>query len=377
MMFKFQFIQLLKTIYRRLTRFINFIDVKIIPLFALNGFFASIYYTFFNTSFYREHLSVLRGRDRYFKSLNDTSVSNVLLRRNIHRLEKGLIMQPRRSEFAKSYILETVDCYLRCLQTQESDQQELVWAKDVLSEYFAVVSTSEAEICEANQRFLKSTNHASTSKNNAEQTTPSITWSKPYPHEALPPSSVDYTSLFTLFKRRRSVRWYQDRVVPTELIVQAVRAASLAHSACNRQPYRFNLFNDSDEASKVAKFAMGTAGFSDQLPCLVAVIGDLGCYPKERDRHVIYIDAALASMQFMLSLETLGLSSCPINWPDIESREKKMQSYLGLPSHERVVMLIAVGYAQPQGGVPYSQKKSPKYLLKSSSAETASCQSMV
>jgi len=65
----------------------------------------------------------------------------------------------------------------------------------------------------------------------------------------------------------------------------------------------------------------------------------------------------------MLALETLGLSSCPINWPDIESRERKIAKRLGLGAHERVVMLIATGYAMAEGGVPFSQKKCAELLL--------------
>jgi hypothetical protein len=35
-----------------------------------------------------------------------------------------------------------------------------------------------------------------------------------------------------------------------------------------------------------------------------------------------------------------------------------MQRALGLDASERVIMLIAFGYADPNGGVPFSQKKS-------------------
>jgi nitroreductase len=62
-------------------------------------------------------------------------------------------------------------------------------------------------------------------------------------------------------------------------------------------------------------------------------------------------------MNFMLALETLGLASCPINWPDVESREREMEEALGLEPDERPVMLLAVGHPDPEGLVAYSQKK--------------------
>ena len=97
---------------------------------------------------------------------------------------------------------------------------------------------------------------------------------------------------------------------------------------------------------------------------IIAVVGDLSSYPAERDRHVIYIDGSLVTMQLMLALETLGLSTCAINWPDVENREQKLDKLLNLNKYERTIMLLAVGYADPQGGIPFSQKKNSLDLVK-------------
>lgn len=93
-------------------------------------------------------------------------------------------------------------------------------------------------------------------------------------------------------------------------------------------------------------------------------MGNLDAYFDERDRHTIYIDASLASMAFILALETLGLSSCGINWPDIEARERKMETRLTLKKHQRALMLMAVGYPDPEGMVAFSEKRSLEQLRK-------------
>ena len=87
------------------------------------------------------------------------------------------------------------------------------------------------------------------------------------------------------------------------------------------------------------------------------VVGKLESYFSPRDRHAVYVDSSLAAMQFILGLETLGLSSSVINWPDFEPLERKMQKTLGLELTDRVVMLIAVGYAHSEGMVPFTKKK--------------------
>jgi len=66
----------------------------------------------------------------------------------------------------------------------------------------------------------------------------------------------------------------------------------------------------------------------------------------------------------MLALQTLGLSICSINWPDIADRDIAIGKALALASHERVVMLIAVGYAAEDGKIPYSQKKPQQLLIR-------------
>lgn len=324
-------------------------NFRFIRLFSNSDFLSSLYYFLFSSSFSREHRSVLTGRLAYKETILRVDRSSALLRRNIHRIEKGLIMQPRREVFAEAYIDETVDCYTSALKQASACPEELKWAQDVLTLYFSVV-IHQGAIVTAYDKF------------NSE-CKPALT-SVPYQYQDLPLSSITFEQLETLYKRRRSVRWFEDKKVPISLIRQAVNAASLAPSACNRQPYEFYVVNESGKATALAELAMGTVGFADNIQCTIAIVGDLSAYPAERDRHVIYIDSSLASMQLMLALETLGLATCSINWPDVEDREKAIETKLELPKHKRVIMLMAVGYAQKEGGIPFSQKKSDKLLVK-------------
>ncbi|MBB1295371.1 nitroreductase family protein [Pseudoalteromonas sp. SR41-4] len=326
------------------------LDFLLIKFFSKNNFLSSLYYLFFSREFDREHRSVLLGRKIYKNSL-DTQIGSVaLLRRNIHRLEKGLIMQPRRAYFGEAYIHETVDCYNDCKKSKAAGEDELKWAHDVLQHYFECVTGTE-KISLAKNDFII-------------DTFADLPKCIPYKQNERPELSINYDDLCTLFKRRRSVRWFEQKGVPEDVINKAVNAATFAPSACNRQPYKFVVMRDEKKATEVAKFAMGTTGFAENIPCLIAIVGDLSAYPAERDRHVIYIDSSLAAMQLMLALETLELSTCPINWPDVEEREKLISKELNLQYHERVVMLMAVGYPQSEGGIAYSQKKMNDLLVK-------------
>jgi len=330
-------------------------DRSVLPFFVKSRFLSSVYYCFFSRRFAREHQSVLLGRIKYYENSDAPENSSVLLRRNIHRLEKGLIMRPQREIFAAGYITETVTQFVKCYDAKALNSEEEKWVKEVLQRYFSLVGSS-AVIDKAKDLFINTVNEQAVADGQLA--------SVPYSQKDIVNAEIPFQQFKQLCIQRRSVRWFQDKPVPRELIENALSVATLAPSACNRQPFEFYLFNDPEQAREIGAIPMGTAGFSQNFQSVLVVVGDLASYPYERDRHVIYIDGSLAAMQFMLSLETQGLSSCVINWPDIEVFEKRMSKKLHLSDNQRPLMLISVGYADPEGKIPFSQKKSPSDLIK-------------
>jgi nitroreductase len=336
-------------------RALHFPSLLVLPVVSRSTILTSVFYFLFSRKFDREHKAILSGRHAYQKSLTKIGQTSTLLRRNIHRLEKGLIMQPRRDVFAEGYVVETVKAYQLAMHSDLLCIEERKWFTDVLNEYFSIVQDTEV-ISKARTIFKE-----------IDEVVPEEESFKkyiPYPFESLPITNVDFDELHKLFIKRRSVRWYQDGDVPIELIEKAINIATLAPSACNRQPYSFYVSSNKNKAKEMAACAGGTVGWVDNIPCTIAIIGDLSAYPFERDRHLIYVDASLASMQLMLALETLGLSSCTINWPDVESAENKMRNLLNIEYYQRPIMLLSVGYAENKGGIAYSQKKESRILTK-------------
>ena len=316
-------------------------------------FTSALYYFIFDFQYHREQQATLAGKNTYQANEGVFEKSSALLRRNTHRLEKGLIMVPRKPIFAESYILETVQCFSHCLQQGSINSPELKWAQDVLARYFESVEHTSI-IKKANNIF----------ENLPLVDDKTLLQSVPYLHSERVTSNIDSQSLHQLFKQRRSTRWFEDKPVDIQIIKQAVEMASQAPSACNRQPFQFYTITDAIKASEIAAIPMGTKGFAENIQALLVIVGDLSFYPKERDRHVIYIDGGLVAMQLMLAFESLGLSTCPINWPDIELYEKQMDKALSLEKHQRPIMLMAVGYGKKEGGIPFSQKKSAEQLIK-------------
>lgn len=275
------------------------------------------------------------------------------LRRNTHRLEKGLIMRPRREVFALGYISELVNDFGDLVGNTDCDPSTIHWSSDVLARYFQVTGEND-ELRKLASKFEADRARSVPAPKNVRAGLASMS---PFSHGTLQKSGTSVLDFKRLAAIRRSVRWYQQRVVPREAIDTAIEIAALSPSACNRQPFHFRVFDDPKRIREIASIPGGTAGFSHNFPCLVVVVGQLRAFPLPRDRHVIYIDASLATMSLLYALEVQGISSCCINWPDEPGREKRMAECLSLAPDERVIMLISVGYADESGEVPYSSKR--------------------
>ena len=334
-----------------LERLVHQVQHFILYFASKSGFLCSVYYALCSASFRREHRGVAYGRLKHVKEARNPVGSQYILRRNIHLLEKGLLMRPRGEVFALDYIQETVACYGRALEHGRASpdlvsQVELQWASDVLSLYFGV--TGAHPIVDGLRKRFR------TMRAGAPDRPPTAI---PYKRDLARTPSVKYESLLELARRRRSARWFLQKPVPRKMIDQAIAVAALSPSACNLQPFEFRVFDDPELTKKVASIPTGTLGFGQNFPVIVVLTGILHAWFNEQDRHLIYIDASLAAMAFLFALETQGLSSCCLNWPDLAPQQRRMSQLLGLEPDEQVIMLIALGYPDPDGLVAYSQKK--------------------
>jgi len=308
-----------------------------------------VYYRMFSSAFSREQAAVGAGIARY----NQTGGGGedlFLLRRNIHMLEKGLTMRPRRDSFGHDYIERTVHSFAASTAAGGAlmASTEVHWMYSVLHDYFEATAAST----DPRVQGLRGTFDGIRAEVGPQL---ELGCGPHAPSVETPPVGIE--ALTGLAERRKSVRWFTDQPVDREIVDRAVRVAAESPTACNRQPYRFEIVDDPASVAKVAAIPMGTNGYRDQIAGLVVVVGDLSAFFDERDRHLIYVDGCLASMGLVYGFEAQGIGTCCINWPDIPEKERAMANLLGLAAHERVIMLLAYGYADATALVPNSAKK--------------------
>jgi nitroreductase len=155
---------------------------------------------------------------------------------------------------------------------------------------------------------------------------------------------------------RSSVRHFSKEPVPEELISQAVQMAQKSPSACNRQTSRVHALCDKDLIRQVLEIQCGTRGFTEQIDKLLVVTGDLRVFLWSQERNQVHLDNGLFSMSLLFGLHYLGVGACPLHWCVAPSKDRIMRRLVGIPEHEAISMLVAVGSLPDDYRVAHSQR---------------------
>ncbi len=140
--------------------------------------------------------------------------------------------------------------------------------------------------------------------------------------------------VFEVIQKRRSVRSYEPTPVPVEKLRKVLEAARLAPSAGNVQPWRFIVVIDSDKRRKIAK-GCRFGRFLAESPVVI-----VGCGHQRASPRWYAIDTCIAMENLVLAATGEGLGTCWIGM----FNEKEIREMLKIPSHLKVVALLALGY---------------------------------
>lgn len=179
-----------------------------------------------------------------------------------------------------------------------------------------------------------------------------------------------------LLKNRRSIRDFQDKDVPLDILKEIIQDSCLAPSSGNGQPCRFIIVRKKDFIEKVSTESkrsyladlVRNPGESYKkyenilrvedfnvfynAPCVVFVVG-----PAEL--RSLQVDCALTVAYFMLSASSKGLGTCWIGLGD-NIQDDKIIREMGIPDDCRIVAPIAVGY--PVSIPPVPERHAPDII---------------
>ncbi len=143
--------------------------------------------------------------------------------------------------------------------------------------------------------------------------------------------------LFEAIQNRRSIRRFENRPVPDDIIRKIVEAGQWAPSACNRQHWKFIVIDSQEVKDNILK---GTAAyFVSKSPLLILVVYSNQTDNLEYKDHLL--SAAMAIQNMQLAAHALGIGACCVNNLPIKSRLRKI---LEIPSSFDPVALLCMGY---------------------------------
>ncbi len=144
---------------------------------------------------------------------------------------------------------------------------------------------------------------------------------------------------------RRSIRHYERKEIPNEILNKILEAGRQAPSAANRQPIHFIVVTDDNIKRKLSKGLFNR--FIKDSP--LTIIGCANTGDRLTGKWSI-IDTTIALQNMVIGAWTMGVGSCWIG----DFKEGKVKEILQIPHKWKVVALIPFGYPAKQ---PKPRKK--------------------
>ena len=152
--------------------------------------------------------------------------------------------------------------------------------------------------------------------------------------------------LFESIVNRRSIRRYQAKAVPDEILLKLTEMAHWAPSAGNINPRYYLSVTETKMVETIKSLSPGM--FGNPAAIMILSADKAKAEEKASNNGDIYsvIDVAMAAQNMLLAAHALGLGACVIR----SFHAQAIGSLLGFPNHIVPELLIALGY--PEGDQP-------------------------
>ena len=154
--------------------------------------------------------------------------------------------------------------------------------------------------------------------------------------------------VMTAIEKRKSIREYEEKSIPKELMADVLESARIAPSACNAQNWNIVVVTDRETLKKLVP-ASGDQEFVGQ--CSAYLIG-----VSRSDDEMSVIDVTIALDHVTLRAVELGLGTCWIGDFDPDGVRK----VLGIPAEQVPSICLTLGYPAES---PPARKRKPLSLL--------------
>jgi len=135
-------------------------------------------------------------------------------------------------------------------------------------------------------------------------------------------------------KTRRSVRSFEEKKIPADVIEDIIDAGRLAPTANNLQPWEFIVATDKETRKKIAALTDWGKFIAEAAACIAVLSKDAKYYIE---------DGSAATQNIMLAAWAHGIGTCWVAG-DKKAYAGKILEVLGVPPGYKLVSLVAAGY---------------------------------
>jgi len=156
---------------------------------------------------------------------------------------------------------------------------------------------------------------------------------------------------------RRSIRKYQDKAVPDEMINDLLEAAMAAPSAVAKDPWHFIVIKNRATLNKIAE-ALPNAKMLGQATAAFIVCGDINKANIQAESYLLQ-DLSAAAENILIAANMLGLGTC---WLGVHPRPDRLaiiRQLFALPDNIIPMCGIAVGWPaeHPEARTRFNNKR--------------------
>lgn len=260
-----------------------------------------------------------------------------------HTLEKGLTMPSRRMGFGYPKVRGIIANCKKYIKDYSPNHIEIQCSIDILQQYYRLHVDNHFElpndIVSGIQELMKSKLYDT---NSCYETTKS---------EYFAP-----TDNFKDFAHsRHSVRWYSEKTIPEEIVIDAIQLAQTAPSACNRQEIKVYVIAAEEKKGEVLKLHRGHTGWGHRADKILLITTDMGFWKCE-NRTSAFLDAGIFTMNLLYALHYYGICACTLNAHLSIKKQKKLSNIVGYSASEIPAVFISIGNAPEKLMVTGSQR---------------------
>ena len=150
-----------------------------------------------------------------------------------------------------------------------------------------------------------------------------------------------------IIKIRRSIRQYENKSIPKDMLQNLVDAARFAPTARGVEPWEFIVITKQDTLNKIAKLADNGKFVAGAKACIAVFCADTKYYLE---------DGCAATQNILLAATAFSIASCWIAG-DKKPYCQQISDLLSVPANFKLVSLISLGYPASKEDLVIKNKK--------------------